>query len=233
MDRTTHEGIVDRLKDPHELGCYMEDCDNYTPTLSARILGSILVGTGTLLYGKEPSYEKFKAVEVIARIPYQSWEAVAYTLLTSFYSNEARAIRLSKILPFARHAQDNETMHVIVISQIVKAHGRNNFLLHTLIPILFSFFYYWAVWVVSMFERKVAFELNYLFEQHAYDQYTAFIEREGEKLKQLPVKSAFLEFYGRTVSNEYELFNSIRLDEIIHRNCSLVMVRELEKGRLM
>ena len=84
-----------------------------------------------------------------------------------------------------------------------------------------------------MFDRKGAFELNYLFEQHAYDQYTQFLLDNGDKLRATPVKSDFLEFYGRPCTNEYDLFDSIRLDEIIHRNCSLVMVRELEKGRMM
>src|SRR3989344_1082539 len=215
MDRSTHEGIVERLKDPTELEAYKKDGDGYVPSFVARLLGNLLVGTGNFFYGKDPSYEKFKAVEVIARIPYQSWEAVAYTLLTGFYSNEMRAIKLSKVLPFARHAQDNETMHVVVISQIVKAHGTNGVVLHSLVPLVFSFFYYWAVWLLSMFERKAAFELNYLFEQHAFDQYSAFIEKHGEKLKKEPVASEFLKFYGRTVDNEYDLFNSIRLDEII------------------
>ncbi len=233
MDRTSHEGIVERLKDPKELEAYKKDCDGYKPSAVARLLGDLLVGTGNFFYGKDPSYEKFKAVEVIARIPYQSWESVAYTLLTSFYSNEKRAISLSKVLPFARHAQDNETMHVVVISQIVTKHGKNDVVLHTLVPIIFSFFYFWAVWLLSMFDRKAAFELNYLFEQHAFDQYSQFVEKNADELKKNKVQSEFLTFYGRHAETEYDLFNSIRLDEIIHRNCSLVMVRELEKKRIM
>lgn len=232
MEKTTHEELVEKLKDPEALRIYKEECDGYRPSFGARVLGSLLVGTGNLVYGRKPSYEKFKAVEVIARIPYQSWESVAYTLLTAFYGDEFRAIRFAKVLPFARHAQDNETMHVVVITNIVKKHGHNGFIRHTLIPLVFSFFYYWAVWALSFFEKKTAFELNYLFEQHAFDQYTAFIETHAEKLKTIPVESAFLNFYGRVAENEYELFNSIRIDEIIHRNCSRVMVRELESGHI-
>ncbi len=232
MEKGTHEELVARLQDPAELQAYAADCDGYRPSFIARLLGSLLVSAGTIVYGKNPSYEKFKAVEVIARIPYQSWEAVAYTWLTSFYADEQRAIRLSKVLPFARHAQDNETMHVVVISQIVSAHGHNGLIRHTIIPLVFSFFYYWAVWVLSLFQRKAAFELNYLFEQHAFDQYSQFLATEGERLRGIPVKSPFLEMYGRSAANEYELFDSIRIDEIIHRNCSIAMVRELERGRL-
>lgn len=233
MNKGTHEDLVNRLKDPEALKAYMADCDNFVPSVLERFLGGILVGFGNLVYGRAPSYEKFKAVEVIARIPYQSWESVAYTLLTAFYSDEDRAIRLAKILPFARHAQDNETMHVVVISQIVKKHGHNGFIRHTFIPIFFSFFYYWAVWLLSFFEKEAAFHLNYLFEQHAFDQYSLFVTEHAEMLKQNKVESEFLKFYGRHCDTEYELFNSIRIDEAIHRNCSLVMARELEKGRIL
>ena len=228
MHKDEHEALVAKLKNPDELARYRADCDGYKTGWVASVLGTLLVGAGTLVYGKKPSYEKFKAVEVIARIPYQSWESVAYTYLTAFYGDEHRAMRLSRVLPFARHAQDNETMHVVVITQLVKKYGRNSFVRHTLIPLVFSFFYYWTVWVVSLFNRRVAFELNYLFESHAYAQYTQFLSENEALLKSRSVDSAYLQFYGRTAENEYELFKSIQLDEIIHRNASIQMIRDID-----
>lgn len=225
MQKEDHEALVERLKDPEALSAYEDACAQYKVGWVAWILGSFLVGAGNLVYGKKPSYEKFKAVEVIARIPYQSWEAVAYTYLTACYSDEVRAIKLSQVLPFARHAQDNETMHVVVISQLVKKYHKNKFIRHTLIPLVFSFFYYWAVWLLSLFDRRIAFELNYLFESHAYEQYTAFVEAEGERMKTASLESPFLKFYGRDATNEFEFFSTVRLDEIIHRNASIEMVR--------
>ena len=230
MQKADHEALVKKLLDPTELQNYCADCDSYQPHFVARLLGGLLVGAGNLVYGREPSYEKFKAVEVIARIPYQSWEAVAYTYLTAFYGDEHHAMQLSRVLPFARHAQDNETMHVVVITQLVKKYHRNKFIRHTLIPLVFSFFYYWAVWLLSLVHKPVAFELNYLFESHAFEQYSRFISREGERMKHTPVESEFLKFYGRDVQNEFELFESIRLDEIIHRNQSIQLVRDIGHG---
>lgn len=224
MQNEDHEALVAKLQNPDELAAYKAACDGYQTGWIASALGTLLVGAGNLVYGTKPSYEKFKAVEVIARIPYQSWEAVAYTYLTACYSDEVRAIKLSQVLPFARHAQDNETMHVVVVSQLVQKYHKNKFIRHTLIPLVFSFFYYWAVWLLSLFDRRVAFELNYLFESHAYEQYTAFLEAEGERMKASPVSSSFLDFYGRIAVNEYDLFQSIRLDEIIHRNASVEMI---------
>lgn len=230
MDKETHEALVAKLKDPAELDRYCTDCDSYKPHLVARVLGALLVGAGNLVYGRKPSYEKFKAVEVIARIPYQSWESVAYTYLTAFYADEHRAMRLSRVLPFARHAQDNETMHVVVISQLVRKYKRNSFIRHTLIPLVFSFFYYWVIWLLSMIDRHIAFELNFLFESHAFEQYSRFITEHEAELRSRAVDSAYLKFYGREVTNELELFESIRLDEIIHRNASIQMIRDIDHG---
>ncbi|MEK9148256.1 MAG: alternative oxidase, partial [Patescibacteria group bacterium] len=177
------------------------------------------------VYGHRPSYGKFTAVEVIARIPYQSWEVAAYTILTGFYGDEARAIKLAKTSSFSRQAQDNETMHVVVITQITRRRKCTGFFRHTLIPLLFAFFYFWTIFVLYIVSRRSALELNYLFESHAYEQYSEFLLLYGHELKTEPADYDFLSFYGRHVMSEYEFFESVRNDELIHRNRS---IRELE-----
>lgn len=217
-----HEALVKLFCDSDDTLCeYKEPCDNCRVGILPRILGAILVNAGNLVYGKNPSYGKFKAVEVIARIPYQSWEVASYTFLSAFYSNEEKAIELSRTSAFSRVAQDNETMHVVVISQIVKREGVNSFILHHFIPLVFSLFYFWAIFILYFVSPRSALELNYLFEDHAFKQYDLFLQQQGDVLKTKPVSSKFLDFYGRKVANEYELFLSIRNDEIIHRNSSI------------
>ena len=220
-----HEALVKELNDPVLRAEYARAYDNYRPGFVARALGWLLVGSGTLLYGRKPSYAKFKAIEVIARMPYQSWEVATYTILNALYANEARAIELTKTSQFSREAQDNETMHVVVLSQLVKRHKCAKLFRHTLVPLLFSFFYFWTLYVLYMISRKSALELNYIFENHAYHQYQEFLALEGERLRDTPVYSDFLVFYGRHPRSEYELFESIRNDELIHRNRS---IRELQ-----
>ena len=215
------EELVHSLNDPALRAEYAAPFDHYRPTLIARILGSLLIHSGTIIYGRKPSYAKFKAIEVIARIPYQSWEVAVYTILTALYSNERKAIELTKLNAFSRMAQDNETMHVVVLSQIVKRLRCQSFFRHTFIPFFFSFFYFWIVYILFLFSRRSALDLNYLFESHAYAQYSKFIDTEGDRLRHIPVTSDFLTFYGRNVRNEYELFESIRNDELIHRNRSV------------
>lgn len=226
-----HENLVRLFCDSHDNLCaYKEPCDNCHVGIVPRILGALLVNAGNFFYGRKPSYGKFKAVEVIARIPYQSWEVASYTFLTAFYSDEEKAIELSKTSAFSRVAQDNETMHVVVISQIVKREGVNNFILHTLVPLIFSFFYFWAIFILYFLSPRSALELNYLFEDHAFEQYDLFLKQQGDTLKTKPVSSKFLDFYGRKAENEYELFLSIRNDELIHRNSSIRRARLLKNS---
>lgn len=224
-DYAAHEELVRQLRDPKLRDDYARPLDGYKPGIVPSILGWLLVTMGNVFYGPRPSYLKFKAVEVIARIPYQSWESAAYTLLTAFYGNEAHAIRLCKMAAFGRFAQDNETMHVVVISAICKKAHRNAFFRHTLVPLLFSFFYFWVIYLLYMLSHRAALELNYLFESHAYEQYSEFLKREEERLRKTPITSDFLDFYGREARNEYEFFESVRNDELIHRNRS---IREIE-----
>jgi hypothetical protein len=227
MNTMQHEALLKTLEDSGQLEEYKKSYDDYQVGLIPRILGSVLVTCGNLVYGHDPSYGKFKAVEVIARIPYQSWEVASYTLLTLCYSNEQKAIELSKVSRFSRISQDNETMHVVVLSQLAKKYGENGLIRHTLIPLLFSFGYAVASFVLYLFSPKSALQLNYLFEDHAFSQYSLFVERYAEELKQKPVMIDFLEFYGRHVKSEYELFVSIKNDEIIHRNMSAHSADEL------
>ncbi len=224
-DHESHESLVRELLDEKVRTEYAKPFNTYRTGFVPNVLGWILVASGNLVYGSRPSYGKFKAVEVIARIPYQSWESAAYTLLTAFYGNEKRAIQLCKLTAFSRFAQDNETMHVVVISHLCKHMKSVGWFRHGLIPLLFSLFYFWSIYLLYMFSHRSALELNYLFESHAYHQYQEFLEVYGDDLKQKPIMSEFLDFYGRNVRTEYEFFESVRNDELIHRNRS---VKEIE-----
>jgi demethoxyubiquinone hydroxylase (CLK1/Coq7/Cat5 family) len=216
-----HEALNTRLLDNAFHAEYKQKGDGYRVGAVATALGRGLIWLGTIVYGKKPSYEKFKAIEVIARIPYQSWEVATYTLLTALYENEEKAIALSKEARFIRIAQDNETMHVVVLSQLVKERHGHRFLRHTLVPLLFSFIYFWITYLLYLLSRKRALEVNYLFESHAYEQYSRFLKENEESLKAAPLRSKFLDLYGRTAETEYELFLGIRNDELIHRNGSI------------
>ncbi|MDQ5957651.1 MAG: ubiquinol oxidase [Patescibacteria group bacterium] len=222
------EKLIKDLRDEKVLEEYKASRDNYKTSFLPNLLGGFLVWCGNVVYGREPSYLKFRAVEVIARVPYQSWASAAYTLLTIFYTDEAKAMRLGHVKKFSRLANDNETMHVVVISSIAKhEHKHVGVLRHTIIPMLFSFFYFWMSYCLFLVKREWSYELNYLFESHAFSQYSTFIKRHAEGLKNKPLENEFLKQYGRTNTNYYDFFLDVRSDEIVHRNSSIEKIEQL------
>jgi ubiquinol oxidase len=220
-DRAEHEALIESLNDEVTLAAYKEPLNGYRPSILPRLLGNFLVWCGNVVYGEKPSYLKFRAVEVIARVPYHSWSSATFTLLTFFYADEARALRLSKISRFTRFAADNETMHVVVVSALARLHGRANVIGYTVIPMLFAFVYFWLSYLLYLVSPRWSLETNYLFEQHAFDQYDLFLKENTALLSSKPMQSEFLAWYGRHPRSEYEFFRSVRNDEIVHRNRSV------------
>lgn len=219
-EREEYEKLIASLNDETTLRAYKEPLDGYRPGRLPRLLGGILIWCGNTIYGK-PSYLKFRAVEVIARVPYHSWASAAFTLLTLFYSDEKRALKLSAISQFARFASDNETMHVVVISALARKEESAGVVRHTLIPVIFAFFYFWLSYLLYLINPRWSLETNYLFEQHAFDQYSLFLKDNEAALKSKSIDSEFLTQYGRHPKSQYEFFLGVRNDEIVHRNRSI------------
>lgn len=222
MTSTEHENLLAELQDGEKLAAYKEAYDNLPTALLPRFFAKILFGTIDVLYGKKPSLLKFKVLEVVARVPYQTWEFLSYLATTNFYNNETRAVQYACVADFGKFAQDNETMHVVVISRICKDEGIGNWFAHTLVPIFMAYIYMVISLILYALERKHSYELNYMFEEHAYNQYQEFLDTHEEELKSKTVSSEFLDYYGREVKNQYEFFVSVKNDEIVHRNESAI-----------
>lgn len=220
-----HEALCRSLDDDATRAEYKKAGDDCRPGFLPRLLGGWLVWCGNVVYGKEPSLLKFRAVEVIARVPYQSWSSAVYTLLTLCYRDEKKAMELSRVARFARLSHDNETMHVVVISQLAKGE-RAGYFRHTFIPMVFAFFYFWWSYWLYLLNPRYAHELNYLFEEHAFEQYRRFLEEKKVELRGKTIDSDFLKWYGRHADDQYNFFLSVQNDEIIHRNKSAEEARK-------
>ncbi len=218
---TEYEKLIASLNDDETLRAYKAPHDAYRPGLLPRIFGGLLIWCGTVIYGRDPSYEKFRAIEVIARVPYHSWSSALFTLLTLFYTDEKRALRFSTLSRFTTFAAENETMHVVVISTLARKYGRVGIVRHLLIPMLFAFFYFWLSYLLYLINPRWSLEINYLFEEHAFMQYSLFLELHRATLEQRPLESSYLHWYGRSPRSEYEFFQSVRNDELVHRNQSI------------
>ncbi len=216
-----YEKLIESLNNESSLLAYKKKYDGYRPSFLPRMLGGVLIWCGNTVYGRHPTYLKFRAIEVIARVPYHSWSSAIFTLLTLFYTDEEQALKLSTISRFTKFAADNETMHVVVISALARRHERASIIRHSLVPMLFAFFYFWFSYLLYLLNPRWSLEINYLFEQHAYLQYSLFLELNKKALMRCPIDNAFLTAYGRHPRSEYEFFRSVRNDELVHRNRSI------------
>lgn len=222
-----HEAFVKQLEDERFHLQHKKKYDSYKVSWVSWVFGEFLISFLNVCYGKHPSYQKFKAIEVVARIPYQSWEMVSYWLTTFFFTNPKKAIALTKASDFGKVGQDNETMHVVVISEICRKEKKGNVFWHTIMPVFVSHFYFGFSYLLFLLNKKFSYELNYLFENHAYEQYNEFIR--NPVLKQKPLQSEYLNYYGRKCKTQYDFFKSVRNDELVHRNNSILEIEWLKK----
>ena len=183
----------------------------------------LLFVTLDLFYGRRGSLSKFKVLEVIARVPYQAWEHVAYIAMTHTYNKPHFARRVFEFVKESRMQQDNEQWHLLILEELVqKKEIREGFFLHRLLPQLIAFFYYHLSWLLYVIKPAWSYALNADFEDHAEHEYMEFVRKHPD-LEKEPFESDFEEDYGRFDSMA-DLFRRIGLDERQHKEESLARI---------
>src|SRR5215467_15040528 len=168
--------------------------------LSYGIFARALFLTLDLFYGRPRTLSKFKVLEVIARVPYQAWEQVAYVAMTHKYGEPNFARRIFDFVSEARHQQDNEQWHLLILEEMVEANQiKEGFLRYRVLPQLIAFFYYHLSWILYVIRPRFSYELNAHFEDHAEHEYMEFV-RENPALENVNFRSEF--------ENDYGAFNS-------------------------
>lgn len=180
-----------------------------------------------LVYGRQRSLSKFKVLEVIARVPYQAWEHVAYIAMTHTYSAPHFARRIFEFVQESRHQQDNEQWHLLILEELTQQKNLiENFFLHRILPQFMAFFYYHVSWLLYVMKPAWSYDLNADFEDHAEHEYMEFV-RDNSSFENESFDSDFKEDYG-DFKNLTDLFRRIRLDERVHKEESLARI---EKAR--
>jgi hypothetical protein len=173
-----------------------------------------------LLYGRARTWSKFKVLEVIARVPYQAWEHVAYIAITQQYEHEDFARRVFDRVKESRHQQDNEQWHLLILEEwIHRNRVKENFVLHRLAPQVIAFFYYQISWLLYVMKPEWSYRLNVDFETHAEHEYMLFA-REHPELDQVPFQSAFKKDYG-DFATMADVIRQIGYDERVHKTESM------------
>ncbi len=182
-----------------------------------------------LFYGKRRTLSKFKVLEVIARVPYQSWEHVAYIAMTHTYAAPRFARRIFDFIRESRAQQDNEQWHLLILEEMTQKKAvRENFFFYLILPQFMAFFYYHVSWLLYVMKPAWSYGLNADFEDHAEHEYMHFV-KENPAFENESFESEFTEDYGRFQSVA-DLFRNIGLDERHHKEESLARIDNARFG---
>ena len=187
----------------------------------ARVLFGLLDG----LYGRKRTLSKFKVLELVARVPYQSWEQVAYIAITHVAQRTELARRIHDRVAQARAQQDNEQWHLLILEELVARTGKKESRwLYYWTPQAIAFAYYQLSWLMYAVRPAWSYQLNADFEDHAEHEYMTLVTEHPEWENQ-PFISAFEADYG-SFEPLADLFRQIGHDERVHKQESLAQMRQ-------
>ncbi len=198
-----------------------------TPRRRYGFLAKCLFVGMDLVYGRKRTLSKFKVLEIIARVPYQSWEHVAYIAMTHTYSKPEFARRIFEFVKESRDQQDNEQWHLLILQEQIKKSGRpESFYLHKALPQIIAFLYYHVSWLLYVIKPSLSYSLNADFEDHAEHEYMEFV-RENPTFELDVFESAFEQDYG-SFESMADFLRQVGLDERKHKEESL---HRIERAR--
>ena len=193
------------------------------------LLGRLLFLFMDLVYGQKRTLSKFKVLEIIARVPYQSWEHVAYIAMTHTYKAPGFARRIYDFIQESRSQQDNEQWHLLILEEMTqKKNLRENFFLYMVLPQFAAFFYYHVSWLLYVIRPSWSYALNADFEDHAEHEYMEFV-KENPAFENEAFESDFKNDYG-DFQNTADLFRNIGLDERHHKEESIARIEKARFG---
>jgi ubiquinol oxidase len=196
-----------------------------TPRRSYGLGGKALFALLDAVYGKERTLSKFKVIELVARVPYQTWEQVAYIAITHTHESPDFARRVFDRVSESRAQQDNEQWHLLILEEMITDRGtKEGRVRFGLIPQILAFVYYQLSLLLYVVRPSWSYRLNADFEDHAEHEY-AHLVQEHPEWEMLPFFSAFANDYAR-LDSVADLFRQISYDERIHKEESLAAMCE-------
>jgi hypothetical protein len=179
---------------------------------SARLLFRIMDTT----YGRGRDLEKFRVLELVARVPYQAWEHVAYVAVTHTASQPGFARRIFDRVRTARWEQDNEQWHLLILEELTSSKGpRRGFVRSRIFPQVLAFAYYQLSWLLYVVRPRWSYRLNADFEDHAEHEYALLVEEHPE-WETMPYDGSFTDDFG-DFDSLADLFRQIGYDERLHK----------------
>jgi ubiquinol oxidase len=193
-------------------------------------MSGLLFRSMDLFYGEATTLSKLKVLELIARVPYQSWEHNIFVWLTHRYGQTEYVERALEEMQMARAAQDNEQWHLFILADLInELKIKENFLLHIALPQVIAFTYFYIVSILHFIRPEWSYKLNADFEHHAEHTYIRFVADNPQLLDQ-PVQSGFQQYYGE-YPNVAELLMQFAKDEHKHKQESLHLIERIKESK--
>jgi len=210
MERLDHDQLVE-----------VQQQELHSPRRRYALASKALFTIMDRVYGPTRHLEKFRVLELVARVPYQAWESVAYVAMTNTSKRSDFARRVYDRARVARIEQDNEQWHLLILEDLTSDQPRR-WLRDRIIPQILAVSYYQLSWVLFVIRPKWSYQLNADFEDHAAHEYAAFVA-ENPDLERQPFRSGFEADYG-TFDSLADVFRQICSDETVHRTESELMM---------
>jgi ubiquinol oxidase len=189
-------------------------------SLSARVLFGIM----DAVYGRERTLEKFRVLELVARVPYQAWENVAYVAMTHTARQPGFARRVFDRVRTSRWEQDNEQWHLLILEEITADGPRRPWLRSRVLPQILAFVYYQLSWFMFAIRPTWSYRLNADFEDHAEHEYAHLVDEHPE-WEAIPYDGTFASDFG-VYDCLADLFRQIGFDERLHKLESELRIRQ-------
>ena len=181
------------------------------PGLSAKALFVIM----DVVYGRPRTLEKFRVLELVARVPYQAWENVAYIAVTHTARQPGFARRVFDRVRASRWEQDNEQWHLLILEELSADVPRGRWFKSRVLPQVLAFGYYQLSWIMYALRPAWSYRLNADFEDHAEHEYALLVQEHPEWESQR-YDGAFVGDFGHYDSLA-DLFRQIGYDERLHK----------------
>ncbi len=189
--------------------------------VAARILFTLL----DVVYGKPRTLSKFKVLELVARVPYQAWEQVAFIAITHVHTRTGFARRIHERVALSREQQDNEMFHLLIIEELIAESGQPQPRVKFFwLPQAIAFVYYQLSWLLYVVHPSWSYRLNADFEDHAEHEYMTMVAEHPE-WERTPFESSFADDFGYFASLA-DVFRQIGHDERVHKLESEALMRK-------
>ena len=191
-----------------------------SPGISARALFVIM----DVVYGRSRTLEKFRVLELVARVPYQAWENVAYVAVTHTARQPGFARRVFDRVRASRWEQDNEQWHLLILEELTRDAPRRSWAKSRVLPQVLAFGYYQLSWMMNALRPAWSSKSALRRYDHAELEY-ALLVQEHPEWEAAPYEGSFGGEFG-TYDSLADLFRQIGYDERLHKLESEVNMRQ-------